>query len=72
MKKILIGLVALIVVVLLTAAVTPKDFKIEKSITINKPKAEVFAYLKMLQNAKNWQPWSKMDPNMKEEVDTVS
>lgn len=71
MKKILIGLAALIVVILLIAAVAPKDFKIEKSITINKPKAEVFAYLKMLQNAKNWEPWSKMDPDMKVELKGV-
>jgi uncharacterized protein YndB with AHSA1/START domain len=68
MKKILLILASLVVLALIAAAILPKDFKIEKSITINKPKSEVFAYLKMMENGQKWEPWSKMDPEMKTEL----
>ncbi len=48
---------------LLFSAFLPKDFKIEKSLTINKPKADVFAYLKSLEKSKEWQLWDKKNPN---------
>ena len=69
MKKILIVLASilagLIVLVLLAAAVMPKDFKIEREIVIDKPKAEVFGYIKMMQkNGNSWSPWIKKDPKM--------
>ena len=44
---------------LLFSAFLPRDFKIEKSLTINKPKADVFAYLKSLEKSKEWQLWDK-------------
>lgn len=71
MKKIFLILVSLVVLALIAAAILPKDFKIEQSITIAKPKAEVFAYLKMMENGHKWQPWSKMDPNMTTELKGV-
>lgn len=68
-KKVLFGLlglvVALIAVVAILSFVAPKDFKVEREVTINKPKAEVFAYLKMLKNQNEWGPWYKKDPSMK-------
>lgn len=67
MKKILLTIVSLVVFTLIAAAILPKDFKIEKSITIAKPKSEVFAYLLLMENGQKWEPWSKMDPEMKTE-----
>jgi hypothetical protein len=68
-KKILIALLALVVllvaVVAVLAFIAPTDFKVERSVTINKPKAEVFGYLKFLKNQNNWGPWYKKDPGMK-------
>lgn len=71
MKKILIACGAIVALLLVAAAIAPKEFKIEKSITISKPKAEVFAYLKLMENNKNWQPWSKLDLNMTQELKGV-
>ncbi len=65
MKKLLTALLALVALVLVAAIVAPQDFEIKKSITVNKPKSEVFSYLKLMENSRNWQPWSKMDPNIK-------
>jgi uncharacterized protein YndB with AHSA1/START domain len=71
MKKLLTILAVLVVAVLIVAAVLPKDFKIEKEITINKPVSEVFNYLKISQNANNWNPWIKKDPNLTQEYKGV-
>ncbi len=66
LKKILIGLAIVIVlgVVGIAALVmlAPTDFRVEREITINKPKDEVFAYAKMLKNQNEWGPWAKRDP----------
>jgi uncharacterized protein YndB with AHSA1/START domain len=68
LKKILIGLAAVLIFLVLLGLVLPKDFKIERSVVINKPRADVFAYLKPLKNADEWGPWQKMDPNQVKEL----
>ncbi len=58
-------LVGVIILVLLAAAIMPKDFKVEREIVIDKPRAEVFTYLKMGQkNSDAWCPWTKKDPSV--------
>ena len=66
LKRILMGIVALIALVLIIALFVKKDFAVERSITINKPNQEVFDYVKMLKNQKNWSTYSQADPEMKE------
>jgi uncharacterized protein YndB with AHSA1/START domain len=70
-KKIVVGLVAFVLILIaglaIVSFVSPVDFRVERDVTINKPKAEVFAYLKMLKNASEWGPWAKRDPGMKTE-----
>jgi uncharacterized protein YndB with AHSA1/START domain len=70
-KKLLFGLlglvVALIAVVAVLSFVAPKDFKVEREVTINRPKTAVFDYLKMLKHQDTWGPWAKKDPAMKRE-----
>ncbi len=67
MKKILLSILGVLAVILLIAAILPKDFKIEKEVIINKPKAEVFNYLKYTKNSHIWSPWEKKDPNITHE-----
>jgi hypothetical protein len=64
MKKIFLGLVAVIVVALLAAASMPKNFIIEQEIIINKPRVMVFDYLKMTKTNSGWNPWMQKDPNV--------
>lgn len=61
----LIGLAVLAVAVL--AFIAPTEYKVEREITINKPKADVYNYTKMLKNQDVWGPWQKKDPGMKKE-----
>ena len=67
-KKILIAIIlvalVLIVGVAIAAYVSPTDFKVERSVAINKSKADVFNYVKYLKNQNDWGPWYKKDTNM--------
>ena len=65
--KILIVVAIIIVIPLLMALFIKKDYAVEQQITIDKPKNEVFEYLKLLKNQDNFSVWANMDPNMKKE-----
>jgi len=65
LKKIAIGLVALIAILLIVALFVKKDFNVEREIVINKPKKEVFDYIRFIKNQDNYSKWNMTDPNMK-------
>lgn len=65
LKKVLLGIVLLIALLLLIAAFLPKDYLTEREIVINKPEAEVFEYIKFVKNQDNYGVWQLSDPNMK-------
>ena len=64
-KIILIGLAVLIIILLLTALFVKNEYKIERQIVINKPRSEVFEYIKYLKNQNHYNVWIMADPNMK-------
>lgn len=64
-KKILIGIGIIILIPLIVAIFVKKDYAVEREITINKPKQEVFDYVKFLKNQDNFSKWATMDANMK-------
>lgn len=70
-KKLIAALVAIVILlvaaVVIASFVTPTDFRIERETTINKPKADVYSYVKMLKNQNEWGPWYKKEPTMKQE-----
>jgi uncharacterized membrane protein len=65
LKKIVIGLVIFIVLLLILALFVKKEYAVEREITINKPQKEVFDYIKYLKNQGNFSVWAQKDPNMK-------
>lgn len=66
-KRILIAIAVLIAIPLIIALFTQKDYAVERAIVINKPKQEVFDYVKLLRNQDNFSVWTKLDPDMKKE-----
>ena len=70
-KKILLVIAALIVlgiaVIAVAAFVTPTECKVEREITISRPKGAVFDYVKHIKNQNTWGPWYKKDPAMKQD-----
>ena len=67
LKRFLLVIVGIIALALITALFVSKDMKSSREIVINKPKAEVFGYIKLLKNQDNFSKWGKLDPNMKKE-----
>ena len=64
---ILIIIAALIILLLLIALVSKKSYTVQREIIINRPKQEVFNYLKLLKNQDQYSKFVMMDPNMKKE-----
>jgi hypothetical protein len=58
-------LIALIALFLLIALFVPKIFSLEKEIVVNKPKQQVFDYLKLIKNQEHYSVWVMKDPNIK-------
>ncbi len=54
----------IIVLIAILAILAPKTYDVSRSILINKPKKEVFEYIKYLKKQQEWSPWERRDPNM--------
>lgn len=65
-KKILIGLVAIIVLALIAAAVMDKEFGYEDSIVIDATPEQVWQHTGSLQAMDDWSPWMAKDENIKQ------
>lgn len=65
--RILLVLVSLIALILIVALFLKKEYAVEREITVDKPKTEVFEYVKFLKNQDNYSKWATMDPAMKKE-----
>jgi hypothetical protein len=61
---ILASIVALVVLILVLALFTKKGYSIQREVIINKPKEEVFFYLKHLRNQDMFSKWVMTDPFM--------
>lgn len=66
-KRIFLTIVFLIVLVLIVALFVSKDCSVERQVTINKPKQDVFNYIKYIKNQDNFSVWNRKDPNMKKD-----
>lgn len=62
---ILVIILCIIALPFVIALFTGKKFKLEREIVINKPKQEVFDYVKQLKNQDHFAVWNSLDPNMK-------
>ena len=69
LKKLFLGLIAIIAVFLFVAALQPADFRISRTATIAAPPAAVFEQINNFQNWNAWSPWAKLDPNAKNTFD---
>lgn len=65
LKKILLGLVAIVAVFVIVVAIQPSEFRIQRSATIAAPAAVVFPHVNDLHKWQAWSPFAKLDPNAK-------
>ncbi len=64
-KRILLILILIVSIVLIAAYFMPKDYAVEREITINKPVDSVFNYVRYLKNQNEFSVWANIDPKMK-------
>ena len=65
LKKILIGIVGVIVVLLIIGFVLPGKMELSKSITVNAPAGYVFEEINNLENNPKWSYWNNLYKDMK-------
>lgn len=65
LKKILIGLVLVLVVLCAVIAMQPDSYSVTRSATIGAAPEAVFGLVNDFHRWDAWSPWSKLDPNMK-------
>ena len=71
LKYILFVVLFVVLAALLVAAFVPGEFGVEREVSVDKSKAEVFEYVKFLKNQDDFSVWAKIDPNMKKEFTGV-
>lgn len=64
-KKILLGLLTALVLLLIFAATRPDSFRVERSVGIKAEPAKVYALLNDFHQFASWSPWQNLDPAMK-------
>ena len=68
-KKILLGLVAIIAIILVIASFQSDDLNVTRSATINATPEAVFKVVNDFRQWDAWSPWSKLDPQMKKTLE---
>ncbi len=66
LKKIVIVLAAIVVLLLVIALFVDKKYEVKREVVINKPRAEVFNYVKHIKNQDRYSVWNMADPNKKQ------
>jgi hypothetical protein len=64
-KKILLGLAAALLILLIVAALQPAEFRVERSASIAAPPVALFDQVNDHKKFQVWNPWAKMDPESK-------
>lgn len=67
LKKIGLGLLVVVAVLLIVIATRPPGFHVERSIQVSAPGSVVYGQFASLKAFTAWMPWSDLDPTMKQE-----
>lgn len=65
LKKILLGLAAVVALILIVAAFQPGEFQVKRSLAIAAPAQALFEQVNDHRKFVAWNPWGKLDPNVK-------
>ncbi|HME41026.1 MAG TPA: SRPBCC family protein [Steroidobacteraceae bacterium] len=64
LKKILIGLAAVLMVLAVIGLLLPRKVRVERSVEIARPASLIYATVNSFQLFPKWSPWQNLDPNM--------
>ncbi len=65
LKRILIVIAVLVAIPFVAALFMKKTFVVQREITVDQPRAEVFDFIKQLKNQENYSKWAMIDPEVK-------
>ena len=68
-KKILVGLVAVLVVLAVVGLILPRHVEVKRSVAINRPASLVYATINSFVLFPKWSPWQDLDPNMSQTIE---
>ena len=71
LNTILIIIAILFILPFVVALFVKKSYAIEREIIINKPKQEVFNYIKNIKNQDDFNKWTMLDPDMKKDFSGI-
>lgn len=64
-RKILIGLLGVVILFVLVAFALPRVIMVERSVILNRPPHTVYTMLSTFRGFNRWSPWAELDPNTK-------
>jgi effector-binding domain-containing protein len=64
LKKVLTGLVVLVVLIAVVGLLLPRHVVVKRSVTINRPPSLIYATVNSFALFPKWSPWQDLDPNM--------
>ncbi|QNL21978.1 SRPBCC family protein [Hyphobacterium sp. CCMP332] len=65
LKKIGIGLLVVIALIVIISFFLPSEVTVERSIVVEAPVENIYSQVNDLHNWEKWSPWAEMDPDMK-------
>jgi hypothetical protein len=65
LKKIALGVIAIVVIILGLAAMKPDTFSVKRVVSIKAPPEKIAAMITDFHQWGSWSPWEHLDPNMK-------
>lgn len=65
LKILFIALPVVLVIFLIIVALRPSDFRVVRSLAMGAPPDAIFPHVNELKQWEAWNPWGKIDPNMK-------
>jgi effector-binding domain-containing protein len=69
LKRILVGLVAVLLVLAVIGLLLPRGIRVERSVVIARPASLVYATVNSFQLFPQWSPWQALDPNMRQSTE---
>lgn len=64
LKKIGLGLAAVLAILVIVIATRPDAFSVQRSATINAPAERIYPHIADFHQWAEWSPWAKLDPKM--------
>jgi hypothetical protein len=66
LMKTLIAVGTIVLIFVIVVALQPSDFRVVRGATISAPPQAVFAQVNDFHKWEAWNPWAKIDPDMKQ------